>query len=559
MSNNVYLQSTVVTLQPKVLEFLNTLIEKAKKEVEPILTMKRKELAGLVGKNTRTVSRYINELESKSIITTKGKRGRTGGTVIMFNPDKIQFNTSTDSAITTDDEETIQEVMERKFPKKEQPIRKRNRRTKRQMIEDNILKTEQQKEVDRLNNKVEMLAGVPNWEWFQETDEPVNNYKTYILSRMYNRYAVLFTDRHNGDVIDLGEGEQVDFIDNKYDCLPKAFYKSSRWNQFDKLRIFLEENDIDPAVYISSQFSRSLFNVECGRSKKPLPFINTFLGDSAYEIYQQYCEYQKGFSSAYASFKTIPPQFAYDFVIRLMRDAYDYAHKSVGMFNLKSNIRDFLTGFGGDEKSDALLKFYRVTSKELRDSNISLKSRDVIKKYLIMQSMTMMGGIQRMPKHILLSMETVRAMFMAIDKQGLNKEKTLEIKDRAIGALALPLEDTEEQYSKGRMFHYAHRVLSETPQVIKLILEQMGLYLSVLDINKAIKEYGVDKLPIDEYSMLDVSQIEEFVSSNTLEETKPTEDVDIESITDKRGWQLVGGKAEPDYLSELFRKEVEGK
>ncbi|TWV10608.1 hypothetical protein FRA07_30575, partial [Klebsiella quasipneumoniae subsp. similipneumoniae] len=84
--------------------------------------------------------------------------------------------------------------------------------------------------------------------------------RTYLLSRLYNRYAALFTDRHNAEVDVYGEGNKVPVVSNSYDVLPEEFFGSSRWKQFEKFRQFCEENGIQADIYLSAQFSRSVYN-----------------------------------------------------------------------------------------------------------------------------------------------------------------------------------------------------------------------------------------------------------------------------------------------------------
>src|SRR5690606_14552789 len=128
-------------------------------------------------------SRYLNELAERDIVEVKGVRGRSGGTVVMLNTELIRFDTS-DKAILNQDV-SIDDIAELKYPKKkpEHKDKKRNRRTKQKMLEDKILQNKKQSELDRLHKKLEELGGVPDWDWFKETDNPVGNYRTYLLSR----------------------------------------------------------------------------------------------------------------------------------------------------------------------------------------------------------------------------------------------------------------------------------------------------------------------------------------------------------------------------------------
>lgn len=146
-------------------------------------------------------------------------------------------------------------------------------------------------------------------------------------------------------------------VSNDYDVLPKEFYGSSRWHQFEKFREFCEENSIQPDVYLSAQFSRSVYNGALNNSKKVLPYVNALVGDTSYEVYKQYCEYQERNSITYVSYQQIQAQFVDDFVVRAIIDAYETAESGVGLLQFKHSIDDFLTGTGVTDKEESLIDF----------------------------------------------------------------------------------------------------------------------------------------------------------------------------------------------------------
>src|SRR5690554_4225752 len=98
MEYGVYLESSIVDLKPRLMDFLNKIIDKAKEAKEYAVSFKRKDLAELTGVDVRTTSRYLNELAERDIVEVKGVRGRSGGTVVMLNTELIRFDTS-DKAI----------------------------------------------------------------------------------------------------------------------------------------------------------------------------------------------------------------------------------------------------------------------------------------------------------------------------------------------------------------------------------------------------------------------------------------------------------------------------
>lgn len=545
--SGVYMESSVVDLKPRVLDFLTKIVDKAKEVRDYAISFKKAELAELSGIDTRTATRYLKELEEKKIIQMKGVRGRSGGTVVMFNTELIRFETSGKALVNSDEPISIDDIANQKLPKKQKEPKnnKRNRRTKKQMVEAKLLNDMRETETSRLNSKLEKL-GTPNWEWFKETKDPVANYRTYIISRLYNRYAVLFTDRHNAEVDQFGEGGKVPTVSDDYDVLPTDFYGSPRWQQFEKFRMFCEENGIDPAVYLSAQFNRSVFDSSTRGNKKMLPFVNTLSSDSSYEVFKQYCGFQKKYSKTYASYQQIPAKFVDDFVVKAMIETYYSADKQVGLLQYSYAIHDFLSGFGSSAKEDALLGFYRYTEDKLRD--YTYKTRDTLKKFIMTQSLTLTGGSSSLPNYLILGSESTRGVLASIDLQIEDKEKARKFKERALGALAYPMLTQDEQVTKGATLYYQFSALYETPHVLRLIMQRKGLYLSLSDIQAALKEFGREHIPVDDFSLLDVDQIVQTMKGG-MEVQK---EYDLEAITRKREWELQGSVMNEDKLEAML-------
>jgi Crp-like helix-turn-helix domain len=550
MEYGVYLESSIVDLKPRVLDFLSKMVEKAKDAKDFAITFKKKEIAELTGKDTRTVSRYLKDLEERNIIQTRGVRGRSGGTVVLFNTELIRFDTSDKAFINSDEPISIDDIVEKKMPKKkpEEPKKnKRSRRTKMQMAAERVLRGERQTKYDKLNKQLEKLGGVPNWEWFQQTDNPVENYRTYLLTRLYNRYAVLFTDRHNGEVAYYKQGNTLPMVTNDYDVLPADFFGSSKWQQFEKFRLFCEENNIEPTTYLSAQFSRSVFVAAAKNTKKMLPFPNALISDSSYEVYKDYCGYQKKVSYAYAVHNHIPNQFGDDFVIQAIADAYETADTSVGLLQYRHAIEDFLTGFGGSDLEYNLVSFYRNVEFDLHESGVSKKTRDIIKKFVLIQSMIQTGGITRLPGHLILGSEHMQIVLASIKNMCNSPEELSDLTTRAVGTLLLPTASREDQIVRGGLYKYQLNVLDETRQVLALIMERKGLHISLADLNEAFREYGKEKIPLDDLSIMDVDQINKFIKEQ--EETEETPEIDHAQITQTREWKLEGEVFDDDSLA----------
>jgi len=557
MEYGVYLESSVVGLNPKVLNFLTLLIEKAREVKDFAIFFKKKELAEFVGKDNRTVYRYMKELEDRHIIQTRGVRGRYGGTVVMFNRKLIRFETSDKAFINSDKPISIDDIVKQKMPKKTKPPKekKRNRRTKKQMLEDEILKGERQAKIDKLNAKLYNLYGYPNWEWFKETEDPVGNYRTYLISRLYNRYALLFVEQQNKEVKEYGEGKLLKPISKGYDVLPHNFYGSSRWMQFEKFRIFCFENNIDPAAYLSAQFNRSVYTASMtGKDSKKLPFVNCLTSDSSYAVYKQYGSLKKKIGSTYASFSEAPKQFSGDLIVSAISEALYSADSQTGMLKYVNVIRDYLQGSGASEREKLMVHYYREVCYRLHEKGVSYKTRNTIKKFVMMQSLIQLGGIKRLPSYVILGAEHTQAVLSSVRSKVKDFDKTVVTMGKILGKLTHPEFQGDKQTVSGLKFFNQLRSQDGIVQLLQLINEREGMSLTVKDINEAIREFGKEEVPVDDWSMLDVDQIVKVMDKAVVRE--PEKEIDMEAITRKRPYDLIGTITPPSPVDLLIEKEL---
>jgi hypothetical protein len=501
MEHGVYIETALTDLKPKLYDFLMKLVEKAK---DYTFAFKQKDMMDIAGCSLRTATRYFDKLKEKNIIQVKGKRGRDNGTVLMFNPELIHFETSNKAYINSKEPISIEDIVEQNFPKKPKKEPTRNRRTKQEMLEGAVLIGKQQNEFTRLNALLN--GGVPSWDWFKETNDPVGNYRTYLIAKLYNRYAILFTEEHHNSLAE-GEKTKVIKVSSNYDVLGQDFFGSIRWNHFEKLRKFLEENNIDPAVWLSAQFNNSIWNVSQGRAGKSLPFPNALYSDTAYNVYLEYFKYHKK-GQLYAWYKIIPALFGKDIAVKAITEAYATADKGMGLWQYRGSLKALLEGKTQDMTEKALLIFYHMTKQNMRNQGVSRKSQDTIKKFVLLQSIISTNGIALLPNHTILSSELTQVVVDSVKKQ----TGSLEEVYRVLGQMIHPHESNEERKMlKGMEYYNDLRLLDETPHVLKLINDRKNLQLTLADIREAFNEYGNDKIPVSDYSMLDVKQVENFI------------------------------------------------
>lgn len=503
MEQGVYIETALIDLKPKIHDFLTKLVEKAK---DYTYAFKQKDIVDIAGCSLRTATRYLEKLKDKNIIQVKGKRGRDNGTVLMFNPELIHFETSNKAYINSREPIAIEDIVEQKFPKKPKKEPTRHRRTKQEMLEAAVLTGKQQNEFARLNAMLDSLGGVPNWEWFKETNDPVGNYRTYLLAKLYNRYAILFTEDHHREM-EEGETTKVIKVSSNYDVLGSDFYGSIRWNHFEKLRKFLEENKLDPAVWLSAQFNNAIWNVSIGKTGKTLPFPNALYSDTAYGVYHEYYKYHKK-GQLYAWYKEIPYLYGTDFVVKAIIDAYTTADKGAGLWQYRGSLKALLDGKTQVLTEKALLTFYHMTKQNMINQGVSRKTQDTIKKYVLMQSIISTNGMAILPNHVILGSELTQVVVDSVKKQ----TNSLEEVYRVLGQMVHPLEPSEERkMTKGMQYYNQMQLLNETTHVLTLINDRKNLQLTLSDVWEAFNEYGNDKIPVTDYSMLDIEQVTSFV------------------------------------------------
>jgi len=548
MENAVYVNLSVVDLKPNVLSFLSDLAETAK---ESVFVTRVKDLAEQLGKDVRTIQRHLKELAEKDILQMRGRKGRAGGTVICFNSDLVQFTTSDKAFVNSEEPIDIDELLQTKIPKKKQEPNpnKRPRRTKSQMVEAQLLQDEKQAKIDELNGRLQMLGGVPNWEWFQLTDNPVGNYRTYLLTRLYNRYAALYIDRHNATALAKKEGKVVKPVSDDYDVLGMdKILGTSRWAQFEKFRLFCEENNIDPAAYLTAQFNRSTLTPKDDNPSKLLPFVNSLTSDASYQVYQGYFNFNERKDSMATFYGYLPHEFASDFVVQAICNAYDTADKEQGLFEYRGNIIELLKESPVQgEKECALADYYYELVDDMKKRGVSKEVQTTLKKYYITQALTQLGGTSALPTHTIIGSDTVQSILAKLTMDSANSQEARSLKELVLGKLILPAAPTEKQTEEGAALYYSMATLTETRQVLRLIQDRKGLLLPIGKVQEALKQYDKFMLPVDDYSMLDVDQI-----VSRAKRAEQAEEVNLEEATEKKKWVMHGAVAQSSELDNLL-------
>ena len=256
--------------------------------------VKQKEIAETLDIVPMTVNRSVKKLKEEGKIDYMSKSGRhQSGHIVTFktgdtNPDNPLTGTTVKA----------KKVYEAYFePEVYTP--KKKYRTKAQIAEDELKKTELQKSYDRMNDELEGHSFVPK-AFFRKMDNSNIAYKGYMLSRLYNAMLVTYTEDWK-NLAEKAENEhwyrRANQFYNKYknyDIIGKRFMGTTTFKKFAELGIILESLDIDPADYLSVHFNRMFYRLKRGQGANP-PHINNLTSEGGLLIYDQQVDYKRDF------------------------------------------------------------------------------------------------------------------------------------------------------------------------------------------------------------------------------------------------------------------------
>ncbi|AXF42234.1 hypothetical protein [Bacillus phage Maceta] len=97
--NGVLIDAQVLTVNNKLVDVLQTLLQRAKNSINNVAIFKKTELAKELGKDPKTVYRHIKELEQNGIFEVHGEKGRGKGSVVKFNDQLVKFTTSDEAVV----------------------------------------------------------------------------------------------------------------------------------------------------------------------------------------------------------------------------------------------------------------------------------------------------------------------------------------------------------------------------------------------------------------------------------------------------------------------------
>lgn len=528
-------QVTALDLSSGFLEFIDEIASRAKQWGDNFATAFQKtKIAEDVGKDSRTITRYVQELETKGLGSVETKRGKNGGTVVVFNKDMLDFE-PTDNPMTSETKKA-DEIRDYLFPRsvKNQPLRRY--RTKEEITEATML-SRARKDADWERN--EQLSNMPHVtrSFFDSFAEPELYYKAYLVSRMYNAYAVIFPREkmleHAEDVRLFNLNKKAVERAQKYDVLPPRFSGTHQYEAFVKLQRLLDEHDINPLGYLTVQFDYSSWLAEHKKTRpNGLPFINTLYSEVAMERYKNSVKYFRTVRNRYNDRKMSQEKVIYIGAKYPIIQALNFTYQGVSLGGNLDYMLDEMTSNAvrlspidytsyGLELEEADIKYnnfvnrvskltayYHTASKDIADSTISEQDKLVLTSYLKEQvalyshknSLSAVQFTMAFPTQIIQAKRTVEASGADISNYyayigNMTKEPVYT------------LAEFEKYEALGELIDFSLEGGDTFRETSAMLAYDSDIGVNVWELKDALQRYGVRKIPIDNFGMLDINQI----------------------------------------------------
>lgn len=516
-----------------IVEFVERLAKKAQQWGETFATPIRKTtVAEEMGRDTRTVTRYLGQLEELGLVSTEAKRGRNGGTVVVFNTDILNFE-PTDNPITSETKEA-KEIRERVFPKAPTPKPKRRYRKKLEIAEARILEQKQKSFEERLNDLLERTF--LDRDFFDNFEEPRLYFQGYLIAQMYNAYAVIFPkNRHEFfKDIDVKKSEEGLRSMNKaksYNVLPARFVGTPQYNKFVEVARYCNENNINPLSYLTVQFERAEHLADIGKARVgAIPYVNTLLCEEARKAYSDnvmfYRKMRNSFNLFGMSSSSVPYKGAKYEIIVALRTAYELDRTTRDTFNYL--LDELASGAQQSVKQATLLGYYNTTLNALSESDLADEDQQLIRDFLKEQVLLYSR------KNSLSS--TIYALAFPLQISAVNSVATLKGLDKEmyytyIGNMYKVTDVNDDEYDsfteRGRTIDFSYNANDTFFSTMRLIADCKGLGVPAGKLGSALQKFGEEKVPLDTFGMLDIERIyDKLIDSDELAKDRYIQDKD---------------------------------
>lgn len=472
-----------------------------------------------------TVNRSVKQLQEEGKIDYVTKSGRyKSGHVVTFNMDEIEINP--DNPLTGKSVKA-QAIYEEYFePTPYEP--KRKYRTKKQIAEDELKKTEEQKRYDRMNDELEGLAFVPK-SFFRGLKNSETAYKGYILSRLYNAMLVSYTEdwknvaeRYNNEAY----YKRANFFYNKYrnyDIIGKRFMGTTTFRKFAELSIMLDRLKIDPEEYLSVNFNRMFYNLKRGNTAHP-PHINNLTSQGGLDIYKQQVAYKASFDKEHPYYsrpgKVRMTHTEYPILSALKEEFHRGLEKDVDYVNTKVKVEDLeqdlvaINDFGlyNYPKSDVMTLTFDAIRNDANYNDLTDDEKQSLTDYVNRNILLFKDRSRPTAEYIKYFTPTIRYL---TDKL-YNERK--EVNQRgyflAIGNLEqekdISILEGQKFIEDGYKYYFSMRGSSTFFPAVRTMVDDTYAELSYRQVREALSKLEIE-VPINESGLIDINKLMEQV------------------------------------------------
>lgn len=304
---------------------IDNLVAKTKEHKGTLYSVAQmKDLAEETGLSYRTVLRQVQEIENLGLGEVASKRGPKGGSIILFNQEKMhEIKPEYKNNPFVEGSPRAEELKEMEFPSWK-PERKGLRRTKEEMDKVRLEQHAQDEHMARLNDELERTYK-PTVELLEAAYPSISTeatWKAYLLSEAYAMYVrgysqdLVLSAKKQKDEKKIKQAEKTAGRLEKYQTFPDyRWLGTRRFEDFIRCVELCEAYDIHPLALMTKQFTnRGWAFLNLGKTFYA-PFTNMLCSKKALNQMlsdREYVQSKKvGVKNRKNVYKTIPERYAF--------------------------------------------------------------------------------------------------------------------------------------------------------------------------------------------------------------------------------------------------------
>lgn len=473
------------------------------------------EIAKELDKTPRTVARYLTQLHDKNLATVETKRGKHGGTVVMFNKDFLNFE-PTDNPITSETKEA-KDIREAVFPSVPKKTPQRRYRSKAVIAEERALLARKATEQDRLNDIVENTP-ILTRDFFDNFDNPRLAFQGYLIAQMFTAYTVVFPKKASEFYQDIDprraeSAQRAMKSAFNYQAMPQRFVGTPQYNKFLEMAEYFTKNDINPLSYLTVQFEYVAWLADQGKARKcGIPYVNTLLADDAKHRYYNQEAFHKEMRDKYGLFCLSSSKVPYIGAKYPIIGALIYAYNNdrTGRESI-----DFMLGRLKEKalmstKNAVLLAYYTSTLQAMSESDLEAEEVAKLTQFLEEQTVNFSGidamTLDQFSLACPLQIYTVKSTCSRI---GLSNEDYYRYIGNWSRVDCTTQDEINHWIKRGETIDFSYSGHIGFSPVMRMLADCRSLGVLPNELGGIIKKFGEEKVPLDHYGMLDINRIYE--------------------------------------------------